>query len=84
MEKVARSFSGSTVLPAQPKNLKLIGLNFFDVFYEITKVKFWFMYRKSEFSKKKQLFWRLFSQKEFYEAFPENEENLKPVGTNLI
>ena len=28
MEKVAGSFSGSTVLPAQPKNLKLIGLHF--------------------------------------------------------
>ena len=33
MEKVA----GSTVLPAQPKNLKLIGLHFFDAFYELRK-----------------------------------------------
>ena len=40
MEKVAGSFSGSTVLPAQPKNLKLKGLHFFDVFYEIIKRKY--------------------------------------------
>ena len=37
MEKVAGSFSGSTVLPAQPKNLKLIGLFFYDAFYELRK-----------------------------------------------
>ena len=73
MEKLAGSFSGSTVLPAQLKNLKLIRFNFFDVFYEIKKRKFGYMHKKSEFSKKFNFFWRLFSQKEFSEAFPEND-----------
>jgi hypothetical protein len=34
MEEEAGTFSGSTALPAHPKNLKLTEHYFFDVFYE--------------------------------------------------
>ena len=42
------------------------------------------IHRKSEFSKKDNFFWRLFSQKEFSESFPENEKNQKRVSANFI
>ena len=40
MEKQAGSFSGSAVRPAQPTNLKLIGLHFFDVLMRLYKGNF--------------------------------------------
>ena len=52
MDKIAGSFSGSTVLPAQPKNLKLIGLKN--------------IHKKWEFSKKgffRKIIFRGFSRK---------------------